>query len=164
MLRPWAMMLMATASVLGADRFDVCDLRVSVAAVGLDHGWRSSVDGLLGVDLGWFGVIAGAGVAHDRRVPAEGERQATSARLIAGPYLPLGPTNVELLPWIGCGRAAVTTAWGHSGTTPISEGGADLLITCVLGHVVLGGGGGWQRASDLEGGAWQAGALLGMRF
>lgn len=157
-------LLLATSTLVSATVCDVCDLRVSAARVGPDLGWRTGVDGVAGVDLTVLGVMGGVGLAHDRRDVATGQRQATIARLIAGPYLPLGPTNIECLPWLGRGRAALTTPLGNSPAHPVTEYGIDGLITLVLGSWVVGGGGGWQRASDLEHDSWQTGILVGVRL
>ena len=189
---PLLLALAGSAPLAALDLLDVCDLRLSGGSVGGDadisspvagqsgtvglSGWRGGADLALGVDLLFLGVMGGGGVAVEDRTGGDWERSASVGRVFAGPYLSVGPVNLELTGSIGKGRAKLTQPGGASDTAAVDELGADLALTVCLPVVplVVGATGGWLRTRSehdlpagqvtVESDGWRAAAIVGWRF
>lgn len=181
--------LSATMPLAALDLLDVCDLRIdagwaggraAIATAGAPvhtpfEGWRGGADVALGVDLVVLGVVAGAGAAVDRRGGSGWEREAATARAFAGPYLAVGPVNLELTGTLGRGRGTTTAPAGWSVRAPVREWGADATLSVAVGPLRLGARGGWldsrsDQAGDgsatagIEAEGWHTALVVGWRF
>lgn len=190
-LLPLLLLAAAAAPLAAFDLLDVSDVRVSGGAVGGDadlrpatgsasrvglSGWRGGVDAAFGVDLLFVGVLGGAGVAVEERNGSGWEREASVGRVFAGPYLAVGPVNLELTGSLGKGRATLTRPDGASDAAGVDELGADLALIVGLPvfPVVVGATGGWLRTRsehelpggrvEVESDGWRAAAIVGWRF
>ena len=179
--------LLASVAVSAIDLFDFADLRVSGAVLTpnseissnnvkseWDRGHRLGADLLLGTDLLLVGVAYGVGVAVDERTADGAEQRTTTAHVQAGPYLGLGPVQVELLGMAGAGTSTLDLR-GNTDDASVSEYGANLNLVLGLSHLAVGVGAGWITASsdhriqgigdiDSSGGDWTTGAFVGWRF
>lgn len=182
--------LAATLPLAAVDLLDVCDLRVNAGWAGGDatiaiaapapvrtpfEGWRGGADLAVGVDLLFLGVVGGAGVVGDRRSGGGWERETASGRVFAGPYLAVGPVNLEITGNLARGRGRTTAPGGGEADAPVREWGADATLTVALGPLRLGAQGGWldsrsDSAGDWRGSAavhaqgWHTAAIAGWRF
>ena len=179
--------LCVAIAVSGADPFDFADLRLSGVVMTAssdigsgnsvtewDEGHRYALDVVVGNDLLFVGLAYGLGVAmNDRSAPGL-DYESTTAHAQAGPYLSLGPVQIELLALAGAGTADLNTSSGKD-TSAVSEYGANLNFVLGLGRMAVGLTGGWLQSksthklngvSDIElsGGDVSAGALIGWRF
>ena len=94
-------------------------------------------------------------------------------RIFAGPYLPCGPVDIQLVPWVGSGRAHLEQG-AESADGRVRAWGLDAGLTAVSHGLVIAFDVGWQEdASDHQIGTtdWayrarggRAGAALGWRF
>ncbi len=184
------LLLAAAAAPLSAvDIFDFSDLRVGVDTVGdkvqltsngttADEQWSSAqrynVDWVAGTDFILIGLAYGLGGTYDKRDSAQFDQVSTIGHVQAGPYLSLGPVQLELLALAGVGTSTIT-AGANEDTSAVDEFGLTLGLTASLLHLTGGVRGGWlQQSADfnVNGGPdlrvtssdYTAGIWVGWRF
>lgn len=170
------------------DLFDFADLRVGVETAGSNakttyagveskdkwnNAQRYSADWLAGTSFVLFGIAYGVGATQDRRTSDTLEQKNTTAHLQLGPYISLGPVQLELLGMLGRGTSKLTASTSDDSTT-VDEQGVSLGANISLLHLVVGARAGLlkQKADyDISGSSlsvenadYTAGLYAGWRF
>jgi len=178
-----------TTGLVAVEPLDLSDLRLGVGFIAgaatatsatsgaqraeFGVGDQLRLDAVVGVDLGWFGALGGVGGWRERRSGSELERTVLGGRIFAGPYIPCGPVDIQLVPWAGSGRAKLDQG-AESDDGRVRAWGLDAGLTAVTHSLVIAFDVGWQQdASDHHIGStdWsyrargvRAGTALGWRF
>lgn len=185
------LLLLAVAALPAAamDLFDFSDLRVGVDTVGnkyettfngstADQDWdsatRYNADWVAGTSLILIGVAYGLGGTYDVRTSGVLDQTSTIGHVQVGPYLSLGPVQLELLGLAGIGTSKISNS-STEDTSSVDEYGINLGLTASLLHLTAGIRGGWLQQTadfDVSGGQslrvksndYTAGAWVGWRF
>jgi hypothetical protein len=181
-----SLLLLCAVRCAAVESLDVADLRLGAGLIGgpatatgggqraeFGSGGQLRLDALLGVDLNWFGALAGVGGWHERRTGDGLERTVLGGRVCAGPYIPCGPVDIQVLPWAGTGRAELAQgALADTGT--VRAWGVDAGLAAVAHSAVVAIEVGWQADVsdhrlgptdwDYRASGARAGAAVGWRF